>query len=87
MALRHEVSADTPHVSSCRRPWCRSRGGELPTCCLDRPRVADSSGLTSCRDAMIPIVLLSAPYFVLMSLFVSSVDGAPRIPPTVDGVL
>jgi hypothetical protein len=37
MALRHGVSADTPHVSSCRRSWCRSRGGESVMCHLDRP--------------------------------------------------
>jgi hypothetical protein len=37
MALRRGVSADTPHVSSCRRLWCRSRGGELSMCCLNRP--------------------------------------------------
>jgi hypothetical protein len=35
---------------------------------------------------MVPIVLLSAPYVILMSSFARSVDGAPRISPTVDGV-
>jgi hypothetical protein len=39
MALRRGVSADTPHVSSYRRLWCRSWGGELSMCCLDRPQV------------------------------------------------
>jgi hypothetical protein len=35
---------------------------------------------------MVPIVLLSMSYLVLMSSFTRSVDGAPRVPPTVDGV-
>jgi hypothetical protein len=35
---------------------------------------------------MVPIVLLSASYLILMSSFTRGVDGAPRIPPTVDGV-
>jgi hypothetical protein len=39
MALRRGVSADTPHVSSCHRSWCRSRGGESLMCRLDRPRI------------------------------------------------
>jgi hypothetical protein len=39
MTLRRGVSIDTPHVSSFRWLWCRSRGGELLTCCLDRPGV------------------------------------------------
>jgi hypothetical protein len=39
MALRRGVRADTPHVSSCRRGWCMSRGGELLLWFLDRPRV------------------------------------------------
>jgi hypothetical protein len=39
MALRHGVSVGTPHVSSCRRSWCRFRGGESVMCCLDRPRI------------------------------------------------
>jgi hypothetical protein len=36
---------------------------------------------------MIPIILFSAPDLVPMSSFVRSVDGAPRIPPTIDGML
>jgi hypothetical protein len=36
---------------------------------------------------MVPIVLLSAPYLILVSSFARSVDGTPRIPPTVDGML
>jgi hypothetical protein len=39
MTLRRGVSADTPHVSSHRRLWCQSRGGELSMYYLDRPRV------------------------------------------------
>jgi hypothetical protein len=39
MALRRGVRADTPHVSSCRRGQCLSRGGELWLWFLDRPRV------------------------------------------------
>ena len=35
---------------------------------------------------MIPIILLSAPNLILMSSFAQSIDGAPRVPPTVDGV-
>jgi hypothetical protein len=39
IALRRGVSVDTPHVSSCRCSWCRSQGGELVMCYLDRPRI------------------------------------------------
>jgi hypothetical protein len=39
MALRRGVSADTPHVSFCRCSWCRSWGGELVMCRLNRPRI------------------------------------------------
>jgi hypothetical protein len=35
---------------------------------------------------MVPIVLLPAPYLVFMSSVARSVDGAPRISPTVDGM-
>jgi hypothetical protein len=35
---------------------------------------------------MVLIILLSAPYLILVSLFARSVDGTPRVPPTVDGV-
>jgi hypothetical protein len=59
MALRHGVSADTPHVSSCCRSWCRSLGGESVTCRLDRPRIrplveaiADSTRVARLRAGM-----------------------------------
>jgi hypothetical protein len=35
---------------------------------------------------MIPIILFSASDLVLMSSFARSVDGALRVPPTIDGV-
>jgi hypothetical protein len=35
---------------------------------------------------MILIVLLPAPYLVFVLSFARSIDGAPRISPTVDGV-
>jgi hypothetical protein len=46
----------------------------------------NSGGLASRRDAVIPIIFFSAPNLVLVSSFTRSVDGAPCIPPTVDGV-
>jgi CheY-like chemotaxis protein len=46
----------------------------------------NSGGLTSRRDAVIPIIFFSMPNFVLMSWFARSVDGAPCVPSTVDGV-
>jgi hypothetical protein len=46
----------------------------------------NSGGLTSRRDVMIPIIFFLAPNVVLVSLFARSIDGAPCIPPTVDGV-
>jgi hypothetical protein len=46
----------------------------------------NSGGLTSRRDAMVSIILFSAPNLVLVSSFTRSVDGAPCVPPTVDGV-
>jgi hypothetical protein len=38
MARRRGVSAETPHVSSCRCSRCRSRGGESVLGRLDHPR-------------------------------------------------
>jgi hypothetical protein len=35
---------------------------------------------------MIPIVLLPVPYLVFVPSFTQSIDGAPRISPTVDGM-
>jgi hypothetical protein len=46
----------------------------------------NSCGLTSRRDAVVTIILFSAPNLVLVSSFARSVDGAPCVPPTVDGV-
>jgi hypothetical protein len=50
-------------------------------CC--RP---NSGGVTSSRDAMVPIVLLPAPYLVFVSSVARSIDGAPRVSSTVDGM-
>jgi hypothetical protein len=47
----------------------------------------NSGGLTSRRDAVVPIILFSVPNLVLVSSFARSVDGVPCVPPTVDGVL
>jgi hypothetical protein len=46
----------------------------------------NSGGLTSRRDDVVPITLFSAPNLVLVSSFARSVDGAPCVPPAVDGV-
>jgi hypothetical protein len=35
---------------------------------------------------VIPIIFFSAPDLVLMPSFARSIDGALRVPPTVDGV-
>jgi hypothetical protein len=43
-------------------------------------------GLTPGRDAMTPVVLFPVTDLVLVSSFARSVDGAPCVPPTVDGV-
>jgi hypothetical protein len=43
-------------------------------------------GLTPCRDAVIPIIFFPATDLVLVSLFAQSIDGAPCVLPTVDGV-
>jgi hypothetical protein len=58
--------------SSSGRAACRSR--------------LNCGGLTSRRDAVVPIILFSAPNHVLVSSFARSVDGAPCVPPTIDGV-
>jgi hypothetical protein len=44
-------------------------------------------GLTPCRDVVIPVILFSATDLVLVSSFARSIDGAPCVSPTVDGVL
>jgi hypothetical protein len=35
---------------------------------------------------MVPIVFLPVPYLIFVSSVARSVDGAPRVSPTVDGV-
>jgi hypothetical protein len=56
-------------------------------CATSRSRCRlNSGGLTPCRDAVVPIIFFSASDLILVSLFARSVDGAPRVPPTVDGV-
>jgi hypothetical protein len=35
---------------------------------------------------VIPVILFSAPDLVLVSSFVRTIDGAPCVPPTVDGM-
>jgi hypothetical protein len=56
-------------------------------CTADRSRCQlNSGGLTPRRDAMVPIIFLSAPDLVLVSSFARSVDEALCVPPTVDGV-
>jgi hypothetical protein len=45
-----------------------------------------SGGLTPGWDAVVPVVLFSAADLVLMSSFTRGIDGAPRVPATVDGV-
>ena len=46
----------------------------------------NSGGLTSHRDAVVPIILFSASNLILVSLFARSVDGASCVPPTIDGM-
>jgi hypothetical protein len=58
-----------------------------PGCAASRSHCRlNSGGLTPCRDAVVPIIFFSAPDLVLVSSFARSVDGAPCVPPTVDGV-
>jgi hypothetical protein len=49
-------------------------------------RRLSSRGLTPSWDAMVPVVLLPAADLVLMSSFTRGIEGAPRVPATVDGV-
>jgi hypothetical protein len=42
--------------------------------------------VTSRRDVVVPVILLPAPYLIFVSSVARSIDGAPRVPPTVDGV-
>jgi hypothetical protein len=49
-------------------------------------RRLSSGGLTPSWDAVVPVVLFPAADLVLMSLFTRGIDGAPRVPATVDGV-
>jgi hypothetical protein len=42
--------------------------------------------VTSSQDVVVPVILLPAPYLVFVSSVARSVDGAPRVSPTVDGV-
>jgi hypothetical protein len=44
------------------------------------------SGLTPGWDAVVPIVLFPVADLVLVSSFMRGVDGASRVPATVDGV-
>jgi hypothetical protein len=46
----------------------------------------NSGGVTSSRDAVVPIVLLPASYLVFVSSVARSIDGAPRVSRAVDGV-
>jgi hypothetical protein len=44
------------------------------------------SGLTLGWDAVVPVVLFPVADLVLVSSFTRGIDGAPRIPATVDGM-
>jgi hypothetical protein len=58
-----------------------------PGCAAGQSRCRlNSGGLTPCSDTVVPIIFFSAPDLVLVSSFVRSVDGAPCVPPTVDGM-
>jgi hypothetical protein len=46
----------------------------------------NSGGATSGRDAMIPVILLPAPYLTFVSSVAQSVDGAPCVSSAIDGV-
>jgi hypothetical protein len=43
-------------------------------------------GTTSCRDVVIPVILLPAPYLIFVPSVAQSVEGAPCVSPAVDGV-
>jgi hypothetical protein len=45
-----------------------------------------SSGLTPSWDVVVPVVLFSVVDLILVSSFTRGIDGAPRVPTTVDGV-
>jgi hypothetical protein len=45
-----------------------------------------SGGLTPGWDAVVPVILFPAADLVLVSSFTRGIDGAPRVPATVDGV-
>jgi hypothetical protein len=45
-----------------------------------------SGGLTPSWDVVVPVVLFPVVDLVLMSSFTRGIDGAPRVPATVDGV-
>jgi hypothetical protein len=45
-----------------------------------------SGGLTPGWDVVVPVVLFLATDLVLVSSFTRGIDGAPRVPTTVDGV-
>jgi hypothetical protein len=46
----------------------------------------NSDGATLSQDAVVPVILLPAPYLTFMPSVVRSVDGAPRVSSAVDGV-
>jgi hypothetical protein len=43
-------------------------------------------GLTPGWDVVVPVILFPAADLVLVSSFTRGIDGAPRVPATVDGV-
>jgi hypothetical protein len=49
-------------------------------------RRLSSGGLTPSWDVVVPVVLFPAADLVLMSSFTRGIDGALRVPATVDGV-
>jgi hypothetical protein len=56
-------------------------------CAASRSRCRlNSGGLTPGRDVVVPIIFFSMPDLVLVSSFARSVDGAPCVPLTVDGM-
>ena len=46
-----------------------------------------SGGAASCRDAVIRVIFLLAPYLSFVSSVVRSVDGAPHVSSAIDGVV
>jgi hypothetical protein len=94
MALRHGVSADTPHVLLSSMMMSIPERGVVVVMPRPSPGSAtgqchcrlNSSGLTPHRDAVVPIIFFSAPDLVLVSSFAQSIDGAPCVPSTFDGV-